>query len=328
MSATALIVGKPSAHQDAIAKKVESTRLFNHILTCTNTFQILNCLRNSSIDLVFCHLEEPVAKKLAWLKELRKQDNGKDIPVLVFTDGKGLTEKILPLEVGASDCLSCFTSAEEIAARVRLQLRNKERIEQLLRAKSELAHLALTDSLTGLYNRAFFDAALESEIARSERAGKPFSLLMIDLDHFKKINDTYGHSLGDKALQTVAAVLKNTIRKSDTACRYGGEEFAIILPATSIPHANIAARRIHKEIGKKIAETHQNIQYPVTVSIGIRCVPGSTAILSKDIVEQADLALYAAKRGGRNRTEIFTPDRTDFSESLFLNETTSNFALA
>ena len=166
---------------------------------------------------------------------------------------------------------------------------------------AKLYELATKDGLTKLYIYRHFYALLETEIQRSLRYQRNMSLLMMDIDFFKNINDSYGHLLGDQILREISSVINSTIRKIDVAARYGGEEFAIILPETSAKSARVIAERLRKNIENMRLEISEEITLQTTVSIGISEFPlhGETA---KDIINCADIALYEAKRNGRNCT--------------------------
>ena len=158
---------------------------------------------------------------------------------------------------------------------------------------------AYKDLLTGLYRREILNDLIEKEFYRSKRYGYHFSILMIDIDDFKKVNDTYGHLVGDKVLKKVAETTKKTIRKSDVAIRYGGEEFLIILPHTDLEAAKIAAERIRKNIEKLDVDGVK-----VTVSVGI--ADNSLSPKLEDLIRKADQALYIAKRTGKNKVVAAT----------------------
>ncbi|MGH7738756.1 MAG: diguanylate cyclase [bacterium] len=172
---------------------------------------------------------------------------------------------------------------------------NVQRIE-------ELAH---KDGLTGIYNHRYFQEKLEEEIAKSDRYNKDLSFLLLDVDHFKKFNDTYGHQEGDKVLRTVAAVAQSTLRqKSDVLARYGGEEFAVILPETDLNSAKELAERIRRNIADHAFESEDKTTYKVTVSIGVASYPFDAREQSK-LIQAADTGLYESKRNGRNCVTLF-----------------------
>jgi diguanylate cyclase (GGDEF)-like protein len=176
---------------------------------------------------------------------------------------------------------------ERFAAHAALALRNAWLLE-------EIQHLAATDALTGLANRATFQLTLGSELARARRGGGEVSLVMLDIDHFKALNDTHGHLAGDEVLRGVSSALDACCRSFDTPARYGGEEFAVVLPQTGAEDARDVAERLRAAIGEA------RVEPGVTVSVGVATFPrdGEDA---DDLVKAADDALYASKRAGRDR---------------------------
>ena len=178
----------------------------------------------------------------------------------------------------------------------------------------DLEQLATTDGLTGLINHRTFQKQLIHEIERAKRTSTPLSLMLVDLDHFKKINDNYGHPMGDFVLKQIAAFLKQSVRNVDYVARYGGEEFAIILPDTSSEDAHMLATRMAAEVRKK-EMIDQGIKLSVTFSIGISTYP-EHAVLKEQLIDFADTALYHSKKTGRNRATLFTKNlkMVDFTE--------------
>jgi diguanylate cyclase (GGDEF)-like protein/PAS domain S-box-containing protein len=167
------------------------------------------------------------------------------------------------------------------------------------RLEEDLRRTSTTDALTGLYNRRFLDATLNAEFVRSERSLVPLSVLMMDIDHFKKFNDTHGHDQGDRVLQMVARVMREQVRSFDFPCRYGGEEYVAILPGMS----SDAACQVAEAIRIKVAETEVDGLH-VQLSIGVATFPGIAAAKSEALIEAADAALYRAKETGRNRVTV------------------------
>jgi diguanylate cyclase (GGDEF)-like protein len=163
--------------------------------------------------------------------------------------------------------------------------------------------MAVTDSLTGLYVRRYFLVKLQEELHRAERYDNILSVVMADLDHFKNINDTYGHDAGDRVLKTIGKFLQQNIRDVDMVARYGGEEFVIMIPEA----ANDAAHILSERLRKQMSELRIEDLPPITISLGIATYPFDGSDLA-DLIKKADAAMYAAKRDGRNRVVKYSPD--------------------
>lgn len=173
------------------------------------------------------------------------------------------------------------------------------------RLEEELRRLSTTDALTGLFNRRHMDYALTTEYSRSSRTATPFSIMMFDIDHFKKFNDTYGHDQGDRVLQAVAKSFQDSLRKYDIACRYGGEEFIAILPSTNIDGALCVAERVRRDVENLVVEGLK-----VTISLGVAAYPELPLASGEALVEAADKALYCSKHNGRNQVTRAQPAST------------------
>lgn len=332
MTATGLIIERSSHRKEALTKTIESTGLFGNLLYRNSGSKTLSPKTLTKVDAIFYGAENLSSMDLSCVSEIKSKTDDKDIPIFIFTPEESGEAKILGLESGARDCLSYEATSREVALRTQIHLMAKQRMDQLRRANESLAQQSITDGLTGVYNRRFFDLTLDSESARSKRTGKPFSLLMLDLDHFKKINDTHGHAVGDKVLKTLSEALKDITRKTDTVCRYGGEEFALIMPGAATEHAWRMAERI-----RITAESLRGEDWPedlsVTLSIGVCCAESSEALSPNQIIERADTALYRAKNNGRNRTEVSpssrlsaSPKAEHFQRRSFMDETRARFS--
>jgi diguanylate cyclase (GGDEF)-like protein len=162
---------------------------------------------------------------------------------------------------------------------------------------SEMQKLIIIDSLTGLYNRRYFDLYLEKTIPYSQKGNTPLLLIMLDIDYFKKVNDNHGHQGGDEALKQISEIIKNNVKQSDAYVRFGGEEFAIVLPNTDVTEGIRLAENIRKAV-EQSSFTYKNKQISITISIGLSKYDGETA---QEFIEKADKALYRAKKNGRNQ---------------------------
>jgi diguanylate cyclase (GGDEF)-like protein len=170
---------------------------------------------------------------------------------------------------------------------------------------SSIKDMAIYDTLTNVHNRRYFDERIGAETKKSFLSGTPLSLVMVDIDYFKNVNDTYGHTQGDKVLCKIASLLKNSVRKDDTVARYGGEEFVLILPGAKLEVTSMIAERIRRLIETTLFEVGQT-QIHLTISLGISNLPSHRARSEEELIKMADHALYNAKREGRNRVCIFT----------------------
>jgi diguanylate cyclase (GGDEF)-like protein len=174
-------------------------------------------------------------------------------------------------------------------------------LKRLTAQHTELERLATTDSLTGLGNRRFLFERLGQEVYRARRYHTPLSLLLFDIDHFKRINDGWGHAVGDHVLREIARETHQSLRKADTAGRYGGEEFIVLLPETDLAEAVALAHRLNREISRKVIKPERGSPILVTVSVGVATL--APAESGEELVQRADQALYRAKQAGRDRVE-------------------------
>jgi len=236
---------------------------------------------------------------------LKSFEKSKFIPILLATALRGTTERTRGIEAGADDFISKPYNRVELVTRIKSLVRIgklyralSEKVQELEIAKNKLKRLAVTDGLTGLYNYRAFQHQLHLEISRSKRFKLPLSLLMIDIDHFKKFNDNNGHPAGDAALKQFAAIMLKNVREVDCSARYGGEEFVLILPGTAKKSACIVAEKL-----RLLVESANFSGKKITISIGIASFPEDTAT-KEELIDLADKALYLAKRDGRNQTAI------------------------
>jgi len=231
-------------------------------------------------------------------RTLKEGRNDRFTPVIMLTVRGDLSSKVTALDLGADDYLTKPFEPEELLARMRAALRIK-RLEQKLRESSA------TDDLTGLYNRGFLMRRMEEELANAARHKTPLSCLMVDIDRFKRVNDTYGHQFGDEVLRRAAALARSCIRPGDVAARYGGEEFVLVLRDACTTAARSASERLRLRAAETVF-AHGANRTRITISCGVACYPENVAKPSVDaVISAADSALYTAKRNGRNRTEIW-----------------------
>jgi two-component system cell cycle response regulator len=226
-------------------------------------------------------------------------------PVIILSVKADLDSKVAGLRIGADDFLAKPFAEAEILARCAAMLRIKHLQERLQEAQRKLEEQSITDGLTGLKNRRFFDERLQEEFKRAQRYGDSLSLIMIDLDHFKAVNDRHGHQAGDAVLREAAALMRQSIRDPDICARYGGEEFAVILPKTHMSGALAVAERIWRALGQKEYEVPVSAaaaegKVKVTASVGLAFYPAKDISSGELLLRFADQALYQAKKAGRN----------------------------
>lgn len=250
-------------------------------------------------DLILLDMEMPGISGLALCRTLKEDPRTAFIPIIFLTGNEDVNVKIRGFDLGAVDYITKPFNTAELRARVRAALRSKRYLD-LLSARAQI------DGLTGLYNRAYFEQRLAQELLATARYQRLVSLILIDLDHFKQINDSFGHPFGDLVLQRTSEVLLANVRATDVACRYGGEELVVILPETSMDGALTVAGRIRAQIAALLM-IQQGQPRSVTASLGLsstECFRATDRVTSAMLIEAADKALYEAKRGGRNRTHL------------------------
>jgi two-component system cell cycle response regulator len=233
--------------------------------------------------------------------QLRSIDRTRSLPIILVA-GEGEDARIIRgLELGVNDYVVRPIDRHELLARLRTQVRRKRYNDHLRTSVTETIEMAVTDALTGLHNRRYLDSHLKTLFDRAVTRCRPLSVLMTDLDRFKSINDTFGHDGGDDVLREFAARLRKNVRGIDLACRFGGEEFVVVMPDTDAAIAKIVAERIRAEIERTpftVGTDGRTVN--VTISIGVSSLHhGSDRI--EDLMKRADVALYEAKSAGRNR---------------------------
>jgi diguanylate cyclase (GGDEF)-like protein len=261
-------------------------------------------VRTGAPDLVLLDMVLPDMSGLEVLRLIKPADEALFLPVIIQSSKSDIDSKVEGLRIGAHDFLVKPFAEQELVARCATMLRIKHLQERLRDAQRKLEEQSITDALTGLKNRRFFDERLLEEFKRAQRYGDTLSLIMIDLDHFKDVNDAHGHQAGDVVLREAATLIRASIRDPDICARYGGEEFAVILPKTHMTGALAVAERIWKELGAKEYAIPASGASPkrvhVTASIGIAFYPSKDIASGELLLRFADQALYNAKRGGRN----------------------------
>ncbi|HEX9769493.1 MAG TPA: PleD family two-component system response regulator [Kiloniellales bacterium] len=255
-------------------------------------------------DLIIAGLDIGGEDGLRLCSQFRSQEETRHVPVLLVLDETDLAELAKGLDLGVTDYLIKPIDRNELLARARTQIRRRRYHDKLRGLLESSVSMAYTDPLTGVYNRRYMKAHLERKITEIPISAKPVSVLMCDLDHFKHINDTYGHVAGDAVLKEIASRIGDNLRDFDMVARYGGEEFVVVMPATPLAAARAVAERLCKRIATEaVAVPGSREPLTVTTSIGVAST-SDPQTEAEGLLAQADVALYEAKRAGRNRVVV------------------------
>jgi two-component system cell cycle response regulator len=229
------------------------------------------------------------------------------VPVLVASHRGETAERVRGLQLGADDYIPRPCDPAEFLARAKALLRTKQAHDRIRKLQISLEQMVVSDPLTGLHNRRYLMDRMLQEMQRSDRHGEPLALAMIDLDAFKPINDQFGHVLGDKVLRAVGSAISKSVRVSDIAARYGGDEFAVILPQTPAEGAMRVCERLLRNISEIVLQDEMGRTFRITASLGLAYYPADDVETPEDLVHSADGALYGAKRSGKNRYTAVRP---------------------
>lgn len=280
------------------------TKLGHEVILAQDGLAGLKAARSERPDLILLDLIMPVLDGYEVCRRLKEEINTGAIPIIMLTSKSEPADKVKGLQMGALDYVAKPFDEGELVARVNNQLRLKELYEALEEKNRQLLELANRDGLTRLYNHRYFHEQLSKDFLRAERYHEFLSCVLLDIDYFKKFNDTYGHQLGDIILSSLGGLIIDSIRGGDLGARYGGEEFGLILLHADGPRALQAAERFRQAVEKH--EVHENDEIlRVTISAGVATFPDERIHNSKELVKCADEALYRAKENGRNCVESF-----------------------
>ena len=253
------------------------------------------------VDLVIVSAAAKTFDGLRFAAQLRSDEATRNLPILAVVDFDERARVVKALEIGINDILPRPVDPQELAARARTQIRRKRYTDYLRDNLDHSLELAVTDQLTGLHNRRYMTSQLDALVRRAAAGGDPVALLVIDIDHFKKINDGFGHAVGDEVLREFAVRLASNVRAIDLPVRFGGEEFVVVMPDTQLDHAQRIAERIRLHVaGSPFRVMGGEELLTVTISIGVAASLGEGDDQAK-LVRRADEAMYEAKAKGRNR---------------------------
>jgi two-component system cell cycle response regulator len=253
-----------------------------------------------NFDLLIVSLTLDQFDALRLCSQTRSLERTRSVPILALADGDDCTRLVRGLEIGINDYLVRPVDKNELMARVRTQIRKKRYTERLRDNVQMSVEMAITDALTGLYNRRYMETHAGTLVEQASARGKPLSVLVLDIDYFKSINDGYDHDAGDDVLREFAVRIRKSIRGIDLACRFGGEEFVVLMPETDIAVATMVAERLRRRIAGEPFSIQQGTRaLEVTISVGI--ATWNRGDNAAAVLKRADQALYRAKRDGRNR---------------------------
>ena len=293
MTQTVLAIDdSPDIHRLLAVRLKPEGLILHHALDAAEGLAMARELRP---DLILLEIELPLVTGFEVCQKLKQDPLTESCPVIFLTGATEVYAKVQGFDLGAVDYVTKPFDPAELRARVRAALRTK-RFHDLLAARSSV------DALTGIWNRSYFNQRFGEEISAAQRYGRTISLVMLDLDNFKKLNDGFGHPFGDQVLEGVGELLHTFLRATDAPCRFGGEEFAIILTETDLEGAQITAERLRQQIAElEFRPARKRVR--VTASMGIACSTlfPTTELSVCGMVTAADDALYQAKHEGRDR---------------------------
>ena len=306
--AETLIDNNPTGRILVIEDRPESVAWFNNALKPTNevaavdTFEeALVRVKGGDYDLIVVSLGMRGFDGLRLCSQLRSLPEGRNVPILVVVSEGERRKLTQALEMGVNDYLTRPVDKNELTARVRTQLRKKRYADRLRHNVQLSLEMAITDQLTGLHNRRYMERHLSNLIGNAGKTGRPLAFLIMDIDYFKSVNDTHGHDIGDEVLREFSARIGANVRGLDLACRYGGEEFVVVMPDTDISFAYMVAERLRRSVETTPFDISRDPKkLNITISIGIASSEGEKDT-AEALLHRADQALYRAKRDGRNR---------------------------
>jgi two-component system, cell cycle response regulator len=302
MSTSVLVIDDSAAIREQVVRTLREVALFDEYREARDGLEGFKSLMESKADLVICDVDMPRMDGFRFLQLVESRPDLLGVPIIMLTGMMDFNSKIKGLEQGASDYLTKPFDAGELVARVKVQLKIKSLQDELKKANELLKKLTNIDHLTNLFNRRYLAEILDGEFFRARRNAEYLSLIILDIDYFKKVNDNYGHQNGDIVLATVAGLAQGQLRAYDSAARYGGEEFVLVIPGTPIEGAVLVAERLRQAVLDYSFPAPMD-DLTVTISLGVATYPSAMVESVDALFRQADEALYRAKQNGRNRVE-------------------------
>lgn len=296
---TVLVIEDHQDQRDLLAIVLQ--REGYRVVSAANGVEALEKLETENVQIALSDIMMPKMDGFELIKRIRSNPEYKSIYLILITARIQEGDRVRGLDLGADDYITKPFSFSELLARIRVGSR-------VVQYQQHLEYQTQIDSLTGLFNRRAFEKKIGEEFERAKRYDNPLSLLILDIDNFKIINDTYGHHGGDAALIKISETLREKTRQSDFPSRYGGEEFVLILPETDQASALQVANKIHEEIRSTTFGTSSR-PFDLTVSIGLSSTSNKPYSNWRQMLDDADQALYVAKKTGKDRVEICAPEK-------------------
>lgn len=287
-------------HPRSASRLVEALSKTNDTFVERDPQAALIKLAEHNFDLLVVSLSLTNADGLRLCSQVRSLDRTRHLPIIILVEPGDEARLLRGLDMGVNDYLMRPIDRHEMLARIKTQIKRKRFSDYLRNKLEESVELAITDALTGLHNRRYMETHLRTLVDDAIRTGRPLSILISDIDHFKSVNDTYGHDGGDVVLREFSARLRRNTRGIDLACRLGGEEFLIIMPETDLARAYQVGERLRAMVASDPFQIGPELKIKVTASVGLATLE-SLDDTPETIFKRADNALYAAKRRGRNR---------------------------
>jgi two-component system cell cycle response regulator len=289
---------------DTDARHAERIRgylaIANHVDVLANPADAILAVADGNYELALVSMALADFDPLRVCSQMRTAEHTRTLPIILIADEADRPRVVRGLDLGVNDFIMRPVERNELSARVRTQIRRQRYAVELRQSVTNTLALAVTDELTGLYNRRYFDRHLTLMLDKAREQERDMAVMLIDMDFFKSVNDTHGHDIGDAVLKEFAVRLRRNIRGVDLACRFGGEEFVVLMPDTDYRQAQNVAERVRTAVAEREFDMGTQQALAVTVSVGVALNESETDT-PEMILKRADVALYRAKREGRNR---------------------------
>ncbi len=292
-----LIIDNDMRHAQRLKEPLET---IHRVDILTNPSDVIIQMAEQEYELVIISMALPEHDPLRICSQLRTLEQGRNVPIVLVADEHDRQKIIRGLELGVNDFIMRPVEVNEFVARVRTQVRRFRYAKELRQTVSNTMQLAIIDELTKLYNRRYFDRHLEIMLKKAQEQGRSMAVMMLDIDHFKQVNDSHGHEAGDNILKEFASRIQNNIRGADLPCRYGGEEFVVLMPDIDLERAQLVGERVRSAVENSSFNAGSGRKISITVSAGI-ALNSSNIDSPQSLLKRADIALYKAKNDGRNR---------------------------